>query len=41
MQMPGAFLIDTDGHIRYSCYAKDASGHPQVNTLPALKNMFT
>jgi peroxiredoxin len=38
MQMPGVFLIDTEGNIRYSYYSKDASDHPPVNTLLALKN---
>lgn len=40
MQMPGVFLIDTNGNIRYSYYSKDASDHPHVNTLMALKNML-
>ncbi len=41
MQMPGVFLIDTGGNIRYSYYSKDASDHPQVNSLLALKNLLT
>ena len=40
MQMPGVFLIDTDGTIRYSYYAKDASDHPPVDSLLALKDLF-
>jgi peroxiredoxin len=40
MQMPGVFLIDTGGNILYSYYAKDASDHPSVDTLLALKKLF-
>lgn len=40
MQMPGVFLIDTEGNIRYSYYSKDASDHPPVDSLLALKNLF-
>lgn len=40
MQMPGVFLIDTGGNILYSYYAKDASDHPPVDTLLALKKLF-
>jgi peroxiredoxin len=40
MQMPGVFLISSDGDILYSYYAKDASDHPPVNTLLALKNLL-
>ncbi len=41
MQLPGVFLIDTDGNIRYSYFSKDASDHPPVDTLLALKNLFS
>jgi peroxiredoxin len=40
MQMPGVFLIDTIGFIRYSYFSKDASDHPPIDTLLALKKMF-
>jgi peroxiredoxin len=40
MQMPGVFLINTEGNILYSYYSKDASDHPPVDTLLALKNLF-
>jgi peroxiredoxin len=36
MQMPGVFLINTEGNINYSYYSKDASDHPPVETLLAL-----
>ena len=41
MQMPGVFLIDTDGTIRYAYYSKDVSDHPPVDTLLALNELFT
>lgn len=40
MQMPGVFLINTEGNILYSYFAKDASDHPPVDTLLALDNLF-
>jgi len=40
MQLPGVFLIDTDGSIRYSYFSKDASDHPAVDELLNLKKMF-
>ncbi len=40
MQLPGVFLIDTDGNIRYSYFSKDPSDHPSVETLLKLKDMF-
>ncbi|UCD35587.1 MAG: redoxin domain-containing protein [Nitrospiraceae bacterium] len=40
MQMPGVFMIDTDGTIRYSYYAKDASDHPSVEELLGLKALL-
>jgi len=40
MQLPGVFLIDTNGNIRYSYFSKDASDHPSVETLLALKELF-
>jgi peroxiredoxin len=40
MQLPGVFLIDRDGNIRYSYFSKDASDHPSVETLIALKKLF-
>lgn len=41
MQMPGVFLISSEGNILYSYYSRDASDHPPVDTLLALKNRFT
>jgi len=40
MQMPGVFLIDTSGNIRYAHYSKDPSDNPSIETLLALKDMF-
>jgi peroxiredoxin len=40
MQMPGVFLIDTYGKIRYSHYSKDPSDNPSIGTLLALKEIF-
>ena len=40
MQMPGVFLIDTFGNIRYAHYSKDPSDNPPVETLLDLKNIF-
>lgn len=40
MQMPGVFMIDTMGAIRYAYYSKDASDHPSVESLLALKNLL-
>jgi peroxiredoxin len=40
MQMPGVFLIDTSGNIRYARYSKDPSDNPSVETLLALKETF-
>ena len=40
LQMPGVFLIDTSGNIRYAHYAKDPSDNPSIDTLLALKNVF-
>lgn len=40
MQLPGVFLIDTEGSIRYSYFSKDPSDHPSVETLLKLKEMF-
>jgi peroxiredoxin len=39
-QMPGVFLIDTTGNIRYAHYAKDPSDNPSIDTLLALKDVF-
>lgn len=37
-QLPGVFIIDTDGHIIYSYFASDPSDHPAPDTiLEALK----
>lgn len=41
MQMPGVFLISTEGNILYSYYSKNASDHPAIETLLALKNLLT
>ncbi len=40
MQLPGVFLIDTEGNIRYSYFSKDPSDHPAVETLLNLKEML-
>jgi peroxiredoxin len=40
MQLPGVFLIDTKGNIRYSYFSRDASDHPPVEDLLNLKKMF-
>ena len=40
MQLPGVFLIDKEGNIRYSYFSKDPSDHPSVETLLKLKEMF-
>jgi peroxiredoxin len=40
MQLPGVFLIDTEGTIRYAYFSKNASDHPAVDTLLGLKKMF-
>jgi peroxiredoxin len=39
-QMPGVFLIDTSGNIRYAHYSKDPSDNPSIDTLLALKDIF-
>jgi len=39
-QLPGVFLIDTSGNIRYAHYSKDPSDNPSIETLLALKDMF-
>lgn len=37
-QLPGVFIINTDGHIIYSYLARDPSGHPSPDAiLEALK----
>jgi hypothetical protein len=40
MQMPGVFLIDTEGNIRYSYFSKDVSDHPPIDALLELNNLF-
>ena len=40
LQMPGVFLIDTSGNIRYAHYSKDPSDNPSIGTLLALKDVF-
>lgn len=35
LQLPGVFLIDTQGNIRYSYFSKDASDRPPIETLLA------
>lgn len=39
LQMPGVFLIDTSGNIRYAHYSKDPSDNPSIGTLLALKDV--
>ena len=33
LQLPGVFIIDTAGRIRYSHYARDPSDHPDPDSL--------
>ncbi len=40
MQLPGVFLIDTEGNIRYSYFSKDPSDHPSLETLLELEKLF-
>ena len=40
MQLPGVFLIDTNGDIRYSYFSKDPSDHPEIEDLLELKEML-
>jgi hypothetical protein len=40
LQMPGVFMIDRQGYIRYSFYAKDVSDHPAIEDLLALKSII-
>lgn len=40
MQLPGVFLIDTAGKIRYAHYSKDPSDNPTIETLLALKDII-
>jgi peroxiredoxin len=40
MQLPGVFLIDAEGNIRYSYFSKDPSDHPSIETLLNLQEMF-
>jgi len=40
MQMPGVFLIDTSGNIRYAHYSKDPSDNPPGGTLLALEDII-
>jgi peroxiredoxin len=39
-QLPGVFLIDTSGNIRYAHYSKDPSDNPSIETLLALKEIL-
>jgi peroxiredoxin len=39
-QMPGVFMIDREGNIRYSYYSKDVSDHPSIEELLALKSLL-
>jgi hypothetical protein len=39
-QLAGVFLIDTEGTIRYSHYAKDPADNPSVESLLALRSLF-
>ncbi len=32
-QMPGTFIIDRDGIVRYARYARDAADHPATSEL--------
>ena len=40
LQMPGVFLIDTSGNIRYAYYSKDPSDNPSIETLLELTRIF-
>jgi hypothetical protein len=39
-QLPGVFMIDTLGNIRYSHYAKNPSDYPSVESLLSLRNVL-
>jgi peroxiredoxin len=40
MQLPGTFIIDGDGIVRYARYARNAADHPRVAELvDALRSM--
>jgi peroxiredoxin len=39
-QMPGVFLIDTSGDIRYAHYSKNPSDNPSIETLLALTDIL-
>jgi peroxiredoxin len=36
-QLPGVFLIDTDGNIRFAHYAKNPADYPSAESLLAVK----
>ena len=40
MQMPGVFLIDTSGNVRYAHYSKDPSDNPSIESLLALNDII-
>jgi len=41
MQLPGVFIIDTSGIIRWSHYANDAADNPSVDTIiKSIKDMM-
>ena len=40
MQLPGTFIIDRDGTVRYAKYARHSGDHPQTSELvQALRSM--
>jgi peroxiredoxin len=40
-QLPGFFIINTEGRIAYSHFAKDPSDHPEAVTIVAALNAMT
>ena len=41
MQLPGVFLIDTEGNIRFLYYSKDVSDHPSVDVLLEIQEGYS
>jgi peroxiredoxin len=39
-QLAGVFLIDTEGSIRYSRFAKDPADNPSIESLLALRSLI-
>ena len=39
MQLPGVFLVDTQGYVRFSHFSRDPSDYPPIDTLLGLKKL--